>query len=223
MQTAHLFKRATLLTLLVSLSLLFPVATYASKQEQSPLPEVVIESSAQAIPLQAIEDIMNDHPDAAVITIHEWHEPQPAVGSFVNPNSFPIIIYQFKITEKKVINANTVYADHFVISAAKGQTVRLTSTWTKELAASVSGEGGGALSLNATVSKTYTKQDEFVGPPESSANNTREYRVRFYADTGTYKGYKYPGAQDFPEMRTYFSGTFVNPLRFASYSIDRKI
>lgn len=76
-----------------------------------------------------------------------------------------------------------------------------------------------ALKLNGTITKTYTKTQSFSGPPESSAYNSREYRVKFYAEKGTYKGYYITDMGRGPSV----SGSFKNPLRYAEYSIDKKV
>lgn len=54
---------------------------------------------------------------------------------------------------------------------------------------------------------------------QNSAYNSREYRVKFYADKGTYKGYYITDMGRGPSI----SGSFKNPLRYAEYSIDKKI
>jgi hypothetical protein len=111
--------------------------------------------------------------------------------------------------------------NYFVISVAKGQTTTLTNTFTKTLNVGITvGEPYASANIGASVTATHTITQQFVGPPESSSYNTREFRVQFYARTANWTQIKYDFWGDYEGTRT---GTASIPTRWASYSIDRNI
>ena len=132
----------------------------------------------------------------------------------------PRLVMGVQITEKKITKSSYVIKDAFVISVAKGSKVTLSQTWSESVSASVThAEARTALKLNGTITKTYTKTQSFTGPPESSSYNSREYRVKFYVEDGTYKGYYITDMGRGPSI----SGSFRNPLKYAEYSINKRI
>lgn len=182
--------------------------TYYSKENNT---EVIIESNAYNMPEEDISEIVRENPNTRII-ISNYVEAEPMIQ--------PRLVMGVEITQKNTTQSNYVDKDSFVISVAKGSKVTLSETWTQSLAASVTHkEAKNALKLNGTITKTYTKTKSFSGPPENSAYNSREYRVKFYADKGTYKGYYITDMGRGPSI----SGSFKNPLRYAEYSIDKKI
>ena len=108
---------------------------------------------------------------------------------------------------------------YFVISVAKGQTTTLTTKFEKTLTAGVSGSPYSITpELQASVRAEYSVTHQFAGPPENSAYNSREYRVRFYAQTYNYTQDHYMSGM-YMGTRT---GTVDKPTRWAAYSIDSK-
>lgn len=108
---------------------------------------------------------------------------------------------------------------YFVISVAKGQTTTLSTAFSQTLTAGISGSPYSITAeLKASVTASYTVTHQFSGPPESSQYNSREYRVRFYAQT-------YNFSQDHYMSGVYIgtrTGTVDKPTRWAAYSIDSK-
>ena len=46
------------------------------------------------------------------------------------------------------------------------------------------------LGLELTMTKEYSTEGSWSGPPEESQYNSREYRIKFFEDQGTYTGYQ---------------------------------
>lgn len=172
---------------------------------------VVIEDSATGIPQEIIDEIARENPNTT-ITFTNYVEAEPAIT--------PRIVFGITITSKTTTASNYIDKDVFVISVAKGSTKTLTESWTASLAAEAThSDAKEGLKLNGTITKSYSKTEVFSGPLESSQYNSREFRVRFYADKGTYVGYYETDMGRGPEV----SGSFKNPLRYAEYTIDRVI
>lgn len=78
--------------------------------------------------------------------------------------------------------------NYFVISVAKGQTTTLTRAFEQTIGTSL--KVGTPFEITAELKKSVTARYEttqkFAGPPETSAYNSREYRVQFYARTCTW-------------------------------------
>lgn len=173
--------------------------------------EVVIKSDACNMPEEDIAEIAYDNPNTRII-ISNYVKASPVYQ--------PRLFMGVEITKRNTTQSNYVDKDSFVISVAKGSNVSLSQTWSQSLTASAThSDAISALKLNGSVTKTYTKTQSFSGPPETSAYNSREYRVRFYADRGTYEGYYITDMGKGPSI----SGSFKNPLYYAEYSIDHKI
>ena len=110
-------------------------------------------------------------------------------------------------------------ADHFVTSVARGQSIRLSSTWTRSLSTRITAgtplQVGGALS--ATISRSYSTAVWFNGPPEGGNANSREFRVRFYERNMTWRQEQVFGGVVIATR----TGSGTMPTRFVSFSIDR--
>lgn len=208
----------SLLSCLMLVSMAMPVTaaetsrssgrTYYSEEYNT---EVIIEAPASNMPQDYIEQIAKENPNTQVI-ISNFVEATPAIQ--------PRLFMGVQITEKKITKSSYVIKDAFVISVAKGSKVTLSQTWSESVSASVThAEARTALKLNGTITKTYTKTQSFTGPPESSSYNSREYRVKFYVEDGKYKGYYITDMGRGPSI----SGTFRNPLKYAEYSINKRI
>lgn len=182
--------------------------TYYSDENNT---EVIIEAGAYNMPKEDIDEIVRENPNTRII-ISNYVEAEPMIQ--------PRLVMGVEITEKKITKSSYVDKDSFVISVAKGSKITLSETWSESLSASVThAQAKKSLKLNGTITKTYTKTQSFSGPPESSAYNSREYRVKFYAEMGTYKGYYITDMGRGSSV----SGSFKNPLRYAEYSIDKKV
>lgn len=216
--------------LLLSLVLILSMTTSTYAADYSPgMPKITIEPGASNIPDYVIEDIINSNPDAKAITIHEWvdnSKQAQTLGSSENSSITPNIRIPMahKLLSKTTTARNYVAKDDLVISVAKGETVYLKKEWTSTVNASVTGGGTiSLLGLNASITAKYSVGHEFKGPPESSPYNSRDFKIKIYADKGTYTAYRYPVGLDQEPYREYYSGNWVNPTSWSSYSVDRRI
>lgn len=173
--------------------------------------EVVLEKDALGTPQEVIDEIVKENPNT-LITISNYVDSKPAPT--------PRLVMGIYITSKKTTATNVVDKDLFVISVAKGSEKSLSTEWKESVSASASHSGAkSALGLNGTLTKKYSKTEKFKGPPENSKYNSREYRVKFYVNKGTYSGYYETDMGRGPKV----SGTFVDPVRYAEYSIDKTV
>lgn len=201
---------ALLLTMVVSVG--FSINTYAATPKQS---EVTILPQANGIPEDVVNDIIKTYPNCSIV-ISNWVKPNTS-----NHLITPQIALPGRIT-KTTTEIKVQKYDYFVISVAKGSTKKLTTTWKKSLSPSCSISAlKSSLSLAGTIERTYTKEVTFAGPPEGSKYNSREYRVKFYENRGTFIetqrmddiGHKLPDR----------SGTWTSPHSYAEFSIDKKV
>lgn len=134
----------------------------------------------------------------------------------VDPQVFVINTYPTTLTK---VGDEWAAQSYFVISVAKGQTTTLATEFSQTLTAGISGSPYSITAeLEASVTASYSVTHQFSGPPESSPYNSREYRVRFYAQTYNY-------SQDHYMSGLYMgtkTGTVKKPTRWAAYSIDSK-
>lgn len=196
--------------LLIVQALVLSVPAFAADSEPFLPSNVIVEDGARDVPLSVITDLSEAYPDAFV-TITDWSSgdelPQPRIS-------------WYEITEKKQIATHVPVADRFVLSVARGQTKTLSSKWESSLSATCTIKDAiSSLNLNRTITKTYTTTDVFTGPDASSAYNSREYRVKFYEDQGTFKGYLHTDRPDSVAV----SGKWTSPNSYAAYSVDKKI
>lgn len=172
---------------------------------------VVVENRAIGIPKNVIDEIARENPNTTV-TFSNYVEATPTIT--------PRIVFGITITSKTTTASNYIDKDVFVISVAQGSTVSLTEKWSSSLAAEAThSDAKVGLKLNGTITKEYSKSQTFSGPPEDSKFNSREYRVRFFADKGTYEGYYETDMGRGPSV----SGSFKNPLSYAEYKLDHLI
>ena len=146
------------------------------------------------------------------INIHyvEVAEDVPQVEpQFIVVNTYP--------THLTKVGSEWKAQSYFVISVARGQTTTLSTEFSQTLTAGISGSPYSITAeLQASVTASYSVTLEFSGPPESSRYNSREYRVRFYAQTYNYSQDHYMSGM-YMGTRT---GTVDKPTRWAAYSID---
>ncbi|MDR2649391.1 MAG: hypothetical protein LBB94_06700 [Clostridiales bacterium] len=165
-------------------------------------------------------DIANGNLDGDNFEIYDVVYAQPDIP--MTPKFDPIVktIYT---TTKTPTATKALAGDYFVISAAKGQVTTITNGWSKSLSASVTGsyKDYGNLGLNATITKSYTKTDQFSGPPESSGYNSRVYQVKFYYNAGNWTQY-YDKYDAFGNLiiAGFVKGTYTEPHSFLAYSYD---
>lgn len=233
----NFFKKLTIpLTaiLLISSPLSTPLNALADENTNQPL--VVISPEAESIPNYIVEQIIEENPDAGVINIYDYGDmPNTDVNNIdkkepiITPQTSLITLIENVKTTKTVTDSNHLAKDEFKFSVAKGEEVTLSYTYSGELTGSISGISFNKADIGAeiTIKGEYKKGTKYSGPGESSSYNTREFRMKFYEELGTYK--------QTADRNTYFSGklqstekvaqtgTYKKPTKFASYSIDKKI
>lgn len=139
-------------------------------------------------------------------------------GDSVEPNAvnYRATILGYGTTEYKVQN-------YFVISVAKGQVTTLVRKFSQSIHTSF-GTGSEAPYLTSQIRKVvtaeYSTTQEFAGPPEMSAYNSREYRVQFYARDVYWKQDKLSPSGGVVESRT---GVGTEPTKYLLYSVDHKL
>lgn len=149
-----------------------------------------------------------------VVTIHEIKEVVNSVSDVQ-----PRFGYTYKTT--KTAGSEWKAQDYFVISAAKGQTTTLSSKFSQTLSTSITlGDAFVKADIGGSVTAEYSVTHQFVGPPETSSYNSREFRVQFYAKTVSWTQKKVNSSNEVVETR---SGKADVPTKYALYSIDRKI
>ena len=183
-------------------------STEITSQAVKSYAQVMLASTVQNIPQDIVNDLASSYP-GSVVTITAWGEATPTPA--------PRIVW-LDILSKSTTARNVVAADNFIISVAKGASTTLSREWSASLNAECSvAEGIGALSLNSSITSTISVEQTFNGPPEESSNNSREYRMRFYEDQGTFVG---QWASDMGASGSSFNGTWSNPTKYAQYSVD---
>lgn len=180
-------------------------------------PTIIVAPDVE-VPESVLLDLQSEHPDALQITIYEYSD----VSEPISPPVVPAYVSRVINIEKTTLQTNVLVQDEFIISVAKGQTVQLDSSITYELKADVSGKAKiSELGLTASIKKTFTTSVSWSGPPESSSANSREFRIKFYENRGTYTGvYQFgPTGMGFEEVE----GTWSEPSKYLQYSIDHRL
>lgn len=96
------------------------------------------------------------------------------------PEIQPQILYTYE-TDIFPGGDDKPWASYFVTSVARGMTLTLESEFTKTLSITItSGTPYNSALIQGSVTAKYTETHQFVGPPEGSPYNSREYRVQFY-------------------------------------------
>lgn len=188
---------------------------------------VTIKEDAIEVTNQEINSILDDYPDASNINICEIGYSEEEVGRA--PTAWnPPLLHTDKIeTEKTITVPERVVKDEFIISVARGETDKLSTSWSYTISSSINGEvfDKAKLNLSGSITASYTKEYVFTGPPESSSKNCREYRVKFYREDGKYIQrhlvYYWPSGELYGIES--HGGTFKNPTKYLKYSVDKKI
>lgn len=145
---------------------------------------VTIESTASDIPQELVREIIEANPGYN-ITIYEWGTNEEREEN-VDKNSIVIGMVGFKVVSKTTTRSNVTVSDKFIISVAKGQTIKLSKKKTFSHKGSISGKAKAKdLGLELTMTKEYSTEGSWSGPPEESQYNSGEYRIKFFEDQGT--------------------------------------
>lgn len=194
------------------------------------------------IPFSAIHELIKEYGSSdVVVTILEWdsrtgrmpgdeklpgNEAELAIAAGKETDSSIVIqagACSYSDVIKTTKETNVLEKNTFICSVAKGEQNSTLQTTFKE---SISGSASGGIplaKLGITAALEYTVRPErvFNGPNEDSPYNSREFRVRLYADKGSYTATK----TCVPPFQTieYIIGNWTDPSCWISYSVDRLI
>lgn len=221
--------------------LLLPKASYAQasydvKMKVSNKNGDVINVASQDNALNSLSQVeikqmidSNNLKDGDTIIIHEVSDgmkPYNSNNNIRNISTFnnmsTNLFGGYKYKTSKVASSEYAANNYFVISAAKGQSVRLTSRYTKTVTTNIIvGDAFIKGDIGGSVTAQYETSQTFSGPSESSSYNTREFRVQFYAKKISFTQYNLNSSNN--QVIATKSGKASVPTRFALYSIDRKL
>lgn len=112
--------------------------------------------------------------------------------------------------------------DDFILSFAKGETDLFSEDYVNSISCMVSGDiPVKLLGLTESLNVTIEAGTKLSGPPEESINNSREYRVKYYCDKGSYKAERVNVY--LPSIHEYIAGNWSSPACGVLYCIDRYI
>ncbi len=201
---------------------------------EEPNPQVIIEEAASDIPDKFVQQIIQENPDAGLITIYEYTKAEPKITESKNDND--VILPHLANTIFGPITttiSNQKYDqelhDERILSVAKGQKKTLETTLTFSFKGSIKGSTLKKSDINAevTISGTFKEGDTYDGPPEGSPFNSREYRIKFLGETGNYTQTQlvttYLTGQIISQKVLSEEGTYEKPTDSISYSVDRYI
>ena len=224
---------------LLSLSILSSNFNVHAQTKDFRQPKIITDEGAKDLPQSIIDEIIAENPDAGVIHFIDYDSIVPNTSSISNneitpkyiepPISSYYSVVKNITTTKTYLNYNKFAKDDFKFSVARGESVTLSTDYSGSLSGSFSGEVLDAANLNVsfTITSTYQKGTTYAGPPEDSIYNSREFRMKLYENTGTYvqKGtiYNYYMSLLLSTEPISKSGTFTEPTKYLSYSIDRTI
>lgn len=193
---------------------------------------VTIEQVAQGIPEKYVLALLEENPDAGHITIHGWGKPGGGKRAAGGAYALGIIPgeggYYARIeTEKTSTKAEYAAADYFCFSAAKGETGTLAKNYAEQLSLFIDGLPFSKtdLGLTSSVNAAYPKGTPYSGPSEDTEGNSREFRLRLYAEEGEWTQSKtYYNSWDDSVLGTEErTGSYINPTCYLTYSIDLTI
>ncbi|WP_010248651.1 hypothetical protein [Acetivibrio cellulolyticus] len=176
-----------------------------------------LNGTVEKVPDSHIQDILKNNPDGENIRILEVGYAKPNAIT-ITPNvglptwTSPVI--------KTVFTEDELESDRFMDSCAKGEEKTESRDITAKLCPASDGNALAkiGLKLNGEISYSIKKGTKLVGPPESSTRNSREYRCKFYRNTGIWERFGIISGIPY-----YFWGNFSEPTYFESYSIDKLI
>lgn len=177
-------------------------------------PIVVIEEAAD-IPEEVVRELIERNLDAGQITIMGYGEVPTEV-----PAIQPRMVRGYSDVVKTYSQKDVYAKDVFVTSAARGQTMTLSTGWSNTLNASITGGiDTASLGITASITVSYSVQHQFTGTSENSQYNCREYRVEFRENRGTYTAKAHDDMPGFI-IKVPISGSFTEPCRYLFYSRD---
>lgn len=152
------------------------------------------------------------------ITIIDVGYALPEISKNISQKSVqanvPIIVASPPV--KNYTSYNNFQSDRFMASCARGETKTITQKIDASLSSNISGDTPvGSLGITSSITYTITVGTVLTGPSESSSYNTREYRCKFYQNKGNWGQVVNIDGWDFSR-----SGTFTEPSKYISYSID---
>lgn len=163
---------------------------------------------------RVIQDIRSENAYAISIVILEcgYAEPSSLKKSYDN-------------IKKTVTRSDSPLDDKFITSSAKGMTLSSSTKFESSVNSLVTGKlNAKALGLTARLGFSMEPDYTLTGPPEYSKANTREYRVKFYGNTGTYTAAERSGLPGGAGMMMRdITGTWSEPLKYYIYAVDRAI
>jgi hypothetical protein len=130
--------------------------------------------------------LVDTYPDAGNITIYEIGTVDSL--SKDNDNSYQMLVMSGRHwlvdyaedAIKTYTRRNYFESDRFMDSCAKGEKKTIKKTISTSLSWGCSGDQVYNLDVNYNLTYSIVRGQELVGPPESSAYNSREFRVKFY-------------------------------------------
>lgn len=211
---------------------------------------VIINDCGQDVPQEMIDDIISENPDCGTIhilgygNIYENLVNDSDIPCYPSRNNLDITSYSsmnnryllnpigfYSVltnvqTTKNILHYDRFAKDEFKFSVARGEEVTLSTTYTGSLKGSYSGDvlDSSKLGVDITLTGTYQKGTKYTGPSEDSSYNCREYRMKFYENTGTYvqtgviENHYYGTV--ISRENTSKTGTFSTPTKYLSYSVD---
>jgi hypothetical protein len=172
-----------------------------------------------------MQNLADRHNDAEHITIYDITnvtEKNDASDAYYKENGKTRdhwLIEKVDPVKKHYKSRRVLESDRFMASCAKGETKEIKRAITESLSSSISGDNFiGSFEIGADITCTIEVGHILVGPPEDSRNNTREFRVSFYENRGTWSQKIY--LKDGREFTK--TGDFTEPDSYESYSIDKR-
>ncbi|MED1643085.1 hypothetical protein P4U99_07760 [Brevibacillus agri] len=188
--------------------------------------EVVVNIAEEAqgmVTKEQIEQIVEQAGDAKSITIHK-------VGKNTDDKIKPMYLSD---VVKRVESSNNPTAAVQIISVPKGKTIKLTTTQAKKVnssarvKASVSvGNGPASVgeevesTLTTEISTTYTTEETWTGPAESSSYVSRIYYWTGFYDRGTWKVDEINWLTG--KVTNTYTGSYTEPTHYIEWSRDFK-
>lgn len=218
----------------VCLTLLLPAGSLAAAVKVAP--------GVSDVPASFINDLKQEYGSAdVVVTILEWglrpgrilgdeklmgDEAELAKAAGNEADSSIVIqsnTYSYYDVIKTTKETDVLEKSAFICSVAKGiQNATLVTTFKESISGSASGGIPIAmLGITATLEYTVCPERIFYGPDEDSPYNSREFRVMFYVDNGSYSATRTRAT--LPQAVDYFIGNWTDPSCWCSYSVDRLI
>lgn len=211
-------------------------ANVLQKDTLNPPPTVIIENDID-VPEEIIEQLIMENPDVGSIHILDYGDMeqnlvqpqivQPQISSsLLDPIGWTSRYENIKTTLTRHV-ADSLAKDEFKFSVARGETVTLSQTYEGSLTGSYTGSVVGDIGVSFSVKATYLKGTTYSGPAENSAYNSREFRMKFYQDIGTYNQtadlVTYHYLVKISSEPKSFTGTYYKPTKYLSYSLDKKL